>query len=134
MMTLQEAIAHAKEVAESKRKTIKEVYENLEEDRPLFEEQETACLKCAEEHEQLAAWLTELAERREADRWISVKERMPESRIVVMVYCPERKTQYCAFYADKHWQIFGSYDTVWGEVTHWKPLPKAPESEETNDN
>ena len=64
---LTEAIAHAKEVAESKRKTIKEVYENLEEDRPLFEEQENACRECAEEHEQLADWLTELQERREAD-------------------------------------------------------------------
>ena len=35
------------------------------------------CLECAKEHEQLAEWLTELKERREADRWIPVSERLP---------------------------------------------------------
>jgi len=123
-MTLDEAIAHAREVAEEQR-TQAELSECTD-----LNYRASACLECAEEHEQLAEWLTELQERREADRWISVKERMPEPRVEVMVYCPERKTQYCAFYADKHWQIFGSYDTVWGEVTHWKTLPKAPESED----
>ena len=127
MMTLQEAIAHAKEKASEQRRRFEDIY-GQEETTEAERKEAIACLDCANEHGLLAAWLEELADRREADRWISVKERMPEPRVAVMVYCPERKTQYCAFYADKHWQIFGSYDTVWGEVTHWKPLPKAPES------
>ena len=130
---LTEAIAHAREVAEMNRKEAEELREYGEHVSPPNQPYNIpvkACLECAAEHEQLAEWLTELQERREADRWISVKERMPESRIEVMVYCPELKTQYCAFYADKHWQVFGAYDTIWYEVTHWRSLPKAPESED----
>ena len=124
---LKDAITHAREVAETQRG-----YTKAFGDKPVTgaaKNYVNLCLECASEHDQLAEWLTELDERREADRWISVKERLPEPRVEVMVYCPERKTQYCAFYADKHWRIFGSYDTVWGEVTHWRPLPKTPESE-----
>ena len=128
-MTLDDAISHARTVAKNVRYN---AYTFTEQD--LLDENcrqaKAECLECAAEHEQLAEWLTELQERREADRWISVKERMPESRIEVMVYCPELKTQYCAFYADKHWQVFGAYDTIWYEVTHWRSLPKAPESED----
>lgn len=124
MLTLDEAIKHCEEKAEEIRKANEEMPTECKLSEDLCE--------CARKHEQLASWLTELQERREAG-WISVKERMPEPRVAVMVYCPERKTQYCAFYADKHWQIFGSYDTVWCEVTHWKPLSKAPESEEENE-
>lgn len=84
----------------------------------------------AENDKKIVEWLTELQERREADKWISVKDRMPEPRVAVMVYCPEYKNQYCAFYEDKHWQVFGAYDTVWNEVTHWKPLSQDPEESE----
>ncbi len=55
-MTLDEAIKHCKEKAEESRKN-----------EPIFryaadEKEADKCLKCAEEHEQLAAWLTELKE------------------------------------------------------------------------
>jgi len=133
---LQKTIDHYKIKAKEARRRA-EKFKKLE-NEPIqgyakFLERERISNTEARNHEQLADWLTELQERREADRWISVKERMPEPRVEVMVYCLERKTQYCAFYADKHWQIFGSYDTVWGEVTHWKTLPKAPESEAENE-
>ena len=51
-MTLEEAIKHAEEVAAEKRKDLEraEAY-NLPSE---------GCEKCAEEHEQLAAWLREL--------------------------------------------------------------------------
>lgn len=59
MMTLDEAIKHSEEVAEEHERRLK-VYENLDEDRPLFKEEENACKKCAEEHRQLSKWLREL--------------------------------------------------------------------------
>ena len=54
-MTIDEAIAHAREVAsEQKRRSGICVHNNSECDK--F----SACLKCSEEHEQLAEWLEEL--------------------------------------------------------------------------
>lgn len=127
-MELNEAIKHCKDKAQEL-KTKVEVYKT----EPYVSPNLIAdCEECAAEHEQLAEWLTELQERRKADKWISVKERMPEPRVAVMVYCPEYKNQYCAFYEDKHWQVFGAYDTVWHEVTHWKPLSQNPEESEDN--
>lgn len=55
MMSIDEAIAHAREVAsEQKRRSGICVQNNSECDK--F----SACLKCSEEHEQLAEWLEEL--------------------------------------------------------------------------
>ena len=57
-MTLQEAITHAIEVAKD--------YENIA--NHLWNKQKRdSCRLCAEEHKQLAEWLTELKERREQD-------------------------------------------------------------------
>ena len=54
MMTLEEAIQHCKEKANG------------------------SCA-CADDHRQLAEWLTELAERRKAEpKWIPCSERLPE--------------------------------------------------------
>lgn len=59
MLTLDEAIKHCHEKARELRGL------------PFKEEMEIEdiadCEECAEEHEQLAGWLTELKERREAD-------------------------------------------------------------------
>lgn len=60
MLSIDEAIAHAREVAsEQKRRSGICVQNNSECDK--F----SACLKCAEEHEQLAEWLQELKAYRE---------------------------------------------------------------------
>ena len=56
-MTLEEAIIHAKEVAEEKRKD----YERA----CALNIPSEGCYKCAKEHEQLAGWLEELERRRE---------------------------------------------------------------------
>ena len=59
-MSIDEAIAHAREVAsEQKRRSGICVQNNSECDK--F----SACLKCSEEHEQLADWLGELKDYRE---------------------------------------------------------------------
>ena len=63
-MSLDEAIKHTEEVAKRYRNKLK-VYENIDEDRPLFTEEETECRRCAEEHRQLAEWLKELKDCRE---------------------------------------------------------------------
>ena len=60
-MTIEEAIEHCKEVAHEKRMESSECIsvndlENAE-----------ACYECGEEHKQLAEWLTELKQRREAE-------------------------------------------------------------------
>lgn len=133
---LEDAISHAREVAEKQYKRSYELHDKAVEldknglDSNEVREEGKACFSCYYEHCQLADWLEELAERRKADKWISVKERMPETCVAVMVYCPEYKNQYCAFYDGTHWQVFGAYDTVWNEVTHWKPLSHDPEESE----
>ena len=55
-MTIEQAIKHAEEVAKEHERHLK-IYENIDEDRPLFKEEENECKKCAEEHRQLAEWL-----------------------------------------------------------------------------
>ena len=54
-MKLDEAIAHAREVAERKRRAI-----NFKSEDNIDDDIKMNCLKCAEEHEQLAEWLKEL--------------------------------------------------------------------------
>ena len=53
MMSLDEAIAHAREVAENWKS---------QQVNCVTEEGLNKCKECAEDHEQLAAWLEELAE------------------------------------------------------------------------
>lgn len=121
-MKLDEAIKHCHEKA-------KELRIEAIEGRSMYPQKHKAeCLECAKEHEQLAEWLTELKERREADRWIPVSERLPEPRVAVEVYCPEYRNQYCAFYDGTHWRVFGTRNT--DEVTYWKPLSQVPEESE----
>lgn len=55
-MTIDEAIAHAREVAEIHRNNDK-LNKTLGKISPYYN---TDCIKCAEEHEQLAEWLEEL--------------------------------------------------------------------------
>lgn len=52
-MTLDEAIKHAKAKAKEQR-----YYAKFEHNRMMYQ----SCIKCAEEHEQLAEWLEQLKE------------------------------------------------------------------------
>ena len=64
-MTIDEAIAQEREVAEKHRNNIvpKERYHNM----PWIDKNNEVSMKSAEEHEQLAEWLEELKRRREYD-------------------------------------------------------------------
>ena len=74
MMSLNEAIKHAEEVAEENEKTEKEWEKAVsgnqigwsKSDIHNVENAISNCGKCAAEHRQLAAWLRELQERRKA--------------------------------------------------------------------
>ena len=63
-MTIDEAIAHAREVAENNRKESK--YDAFSLDY-MNETHKANCVKCAKEHEQLAEWLEELKQYKELE-------------------------------------------------------------------
>ena len=131
-MTLDEAIAHAREVAENVRYN---AYTFTEQD--LLKEEcrqaKTECLECAAEHEQLAAWLEELKQRREADRWISVKERLPEQTTAYLVTIKFTEDyEECIMTDTVIYNIKYGWNTA-DEVIAWKPMPKPYESEAENE-
>ena len=90
-----------------------------------------AGLDCREEmHKEVLALLERLtaenAALREKQRWILVTERLPEKQQRVIVRCKTVGTTV-------GWIMFGEWVTDLGpgcgEVTHWMPLPGAPEGD-----
>lgn len=67
----------------------------------------------------------ELQQRREAERWIPVTERLPEKYdyyYLVVAISRIAGTHVCrALFTNYGWE---SYDY---QITHWRPLPKPPE-------
>lgn len=64
-MTINEAIAHAREVAVKQRSASAEWLNQSNEEGSIEEEISKGCEKCAQEHEQLAKWLEELQQYQE---------------------------------------------------------------------
>lgn len=136
-MTLQEAISHAREKAKELREQAGFETDNL---RYMMSDSERQdCRECATEHEQLADWLEELKARREADRWVPVSERLPNTLGVYNVTrkLNEGETIYYisgasyfdgqnTWYADTGINHGRPYLT---DIIAWKPLPKPYESE-----
>lgn len=147
-MELNEAIKHCEEKAKDLRQQ-----SDFIQDQEEFDD----CCECAREHEQLASWLEELAERREADRWIPVSEKLPNDlEPVNITWINHDPEPYYKEIKDKPFTATGVYfngqwywwstlctDTLaeYGhnfddvidtaiEITAWRPLPKAPESED----
>lgn len=108
MMTLDEAIVHAREVAAS-----------------LGD-----CSECAKDHIQLAEWLEELRELRDTDRWIPVSEKLPDDAdwYLVTYIFKNRKEVATAFFSDDTKCFYKDACTSFENVTAWKPLPKSYES------
>jgi hypothetical protein len=76
----------------------------------------------------------ELAALREQSRWIPVGERLPEKKVqlagIEMVSCivVTLGGLVCeGMYVNDHWEILGDIEVA---ITHWRPLPAPPESEE----
>jgi hypothetical protein len=79
----------------------------------------------------LIALLTAIDALKQDNGWISVKDRMPEEGVDVLVYgyiYLNRKGADVDFVERESGNFF-YYDE--GEVTHWRPLPEPPESEDT---
>ena len=74
MLSLDEAITHAMEVAEKSEEAAKTFGDkddcNMKDD----------CLECASEHRQLAEWLRELK------KWRTVRNRLSQNRITTSMY------------------------------------------------
>ena len=125
-LSLDEAIIHAREVAEKKYLEGFLCYANsgnIENDKKNDE-----CIKCAKEHEQLAEWLEELKKYREMKdqhRWIPVEERLPEARKDVLV-CVKTGWILVGWYGSggKRWHISPTDEGMLHEdIVAWMPLP-----------
>lgn len=153
---LTEAITHAKEKAKELNDTA-DNWKRLSDEKGLaLPSDYEPCKECAAEHDQLATWLTELEERREADRWISVKDKLPDDlEPVNITWINHESEPYYKEIKDKPFTATGvyfngqwywwstlcadilaeyshNYDDIIDkaiEITHWKPLPKPYESE-----
>ena len=71
---------------------------------------------------------------KEQPQWISVKDRLPETRHAVLVYTPHHKNIWASsMHEDGNWYIWSPggkvlLDPDWhGPITHWMPLPESPE-------
>ena len=82
-------------------------------------------------------------ERRIADlaaeveqKWDSVDERLPEKTDglsayrAVLVWQPEYQNIFEANWDGRKWQIFGAFGRVVEGVTHWRPLPSPPRTDQ----
>ena len=58
--------------------------------------------------------------------WISVKDRLPENGVKVLVYSAENKNDYeIGAYSDTYRGFFVR-TFCYENITHWMPLPRTP--------
>ena len=112
-MNIDEAIAHAEEKA-------KELRAKADEDYYFDGDwgKRVDCLECANEHEQLVEWLRELKARREADRWIPVSERLPDTDGYYLVSLGDGQIMVAHSSG-----IIENHDFE-PKILAWKPLPE----------
>jgi hypothetical protein len=69
----------------------------------------------------------QLAQEREANRWIPVSERLPEHMMPCLVFMKEHNSVITCLWMGKDFSLIRSDGTPSG-VTHWKPITP-PEAE-----
>lgn len=118
--SIDEAIEKYNEFIESENATARELRANNDNSARYYEE-------TAENDKKIVEWLTELQERREADRWIPVSEKLPEKDgyyLITRLNYGEAVTDKRSF---NRRNGYGSF--VCNNVTAWKEMPKPYESE-----
>ena len=61
-------------------------------------------------------------------KWISIKDRLPETFRHVLVWQPENENIRMTYYRDGKWQFDKFSQADHETITHWSPLPKPPKS------
>lgn len=104
-MTLEEAIAHAKEMSEN----------------------QYICEECQKEHRQLADWLEELKSLREKSKWIPCSERLPENAMNVIAQFSDGTVTELRYAGNGIFE--GIYEYSTRVIIAWMPLPEPYEGE-----
>ena len=99
-MTLEEAIAHAKEISEN----------------------QYICEECQKEHRQLADWLEELKTLREKSKWIPCSERLPENAMNVIAQFSSGTPTELRYAGNGIFEGIYEYSTK--VIIAWMPLPE----------
>lgn len=99
-MTLEEAIAHAKEMSEN----------------------QYICEECQKEHRQLADWLEELKSLREKSKWIPCSERLPENAMNVIAQFSDGTVTELRYAGNGIFE--GIYEYSTRVIIAWMPLPE----------
>lgn len=94
-LTLEEAIAHTKEIAEKNYRGAE--FESID---SIDDDIKVNCVKCAEEHEQLAKWLKELKSYKEAEEQ-NLIVRLPDDLNRILYQVNYRWTE-CTEYGEKN--------------------------------
>ena len=115
MMTIEEAINHAREVAEKNRKC-------HEENTIILSNRWISSMCCAEEHEQLAEWLEELKKLREKSKWIPCSERLPEDAMDVIAQFSSGTVTELRYAGNGIFEGIYEYSTK--VIIAWMPLPE----------
>lgn len=145
-MIIDEVIRYCEEVAEKQEITAKSNL--MEPDKTkadgilrLYDADEyELCMKCAEEHRQLAEWLRELKQLREQTQWIPVSKRLPEKNMPCLVAVDNLNLTQIAMYSDcmktLNHKIFYQGDVGYDNfrniteyVKAWMPLPESYKAE-----
>jgi hypothetical protein len=61
-------------------------------------------------------------------KWISVKERLPETDNYCLVFEPGYGCEVCMYYGDGEW-LTSDFENVTRFVEYWMPLPEPPKEE-----
>ncbi len=71
-----------------------------------------------------------LAGYKAAQQWISVKDRLPEQKLVLVVMPKKTITLGICYEKTQKFDVFLNRAIVTAEPTHWQPLPAPPKEEE----
>lgn len=79
------------------------------------------------------AYLAGLAAGRKEREWVSVKERLPEDGITVMVWHDTLEHEFAYVDSDElfraWYDVLGNEIEAFPNITHWMPLPDVPKEE-----